>query len=191
MKSFYQPAEDSYLLEEQVKKFAKGKSFLDMGAGSGIQSISAKLSNAKSVLAVDINPESVAHLKSIGILAIKSNLFSNIKGKFDLIAFNPPYLPRDKQEPKDSQLATTGGRRGDEIILKFLKQSVKHLNPHGIILLVLSSLTPTNNIIPLLHKLNLSHHVLSSQKLFMEELFVLRIAYSKTPFSSKIGKCNS
>lgn len=172
----YQPAEDSYLLEEQVKKLAKGKSFLDMGAGSGIQSKAAKSVHAKSILAADINPEAVKHLKSLKINSVQSNLFSKVKGTFDIIAFNPPYLPRDEQEPKDSQLATTGGKRGDEIIIKFLKQSVKHLNPNGIILLVLSSLTPKDKIIPLLHKLRLSHSILSSQKMFMETLEVWKIA---------------
>lgn len=175
MSSIYPPAEDSYLLEEQVKKFAKGKSFLDMGAGSGIQSKAAKSVHASSVLSCDINKSAVSHLKSLGINSVQSNLFQKIKIKFDIIAFNPPYLPRDKQEPKDSQLATTGGKRGDEIIIKFLKQSVKHLNPHGIILLVLSSLTPKNKILPLLKKLKLKYSVLSSKKMFMEELFVWKI----------------
>jgi len=176
MSLIYQPAEDSYLLEEQVKKFAKGKSFLDMGAGSGIQSLAAKSAGASSVLAADINPEAVKHLKSLKINSVQSNLFAKVKGKFDIVAFNPPYLPRDKQEDKDSQLATTGGKRGDEIIIKFLKQSVKHLNPRGIILLVLSSLTPTDKILPLLSKLKLKHSVLSSRKLFMEELYVWKIS---------------
>jgi methylase of polypeptide subunit release factors len=46
------------------------------------------------------------------------------------------------REDKESALATTGGKQGDELILKFLKQAQKHLTKKGIILLVLSSLTP-------------------------------------------------
>jgi len=176
MSLIYQPAEDSYLLEEQVKKFAKGKSLLDMGAGSGIQSLAAKSAGASSVLAADINPEAVKHLKSLKINSIQSNLFAKVKGKFDIIAFNPPYLPRDKQEPKESQLATTGGKRGDEIIIKFIKSLKAHLVPQGFALIIISSLTPTDQILPLLKKLNLYHQVLSSKKIFMEELFVWKIS---------------
>lgn len=106
----YPPREDSFLLEREVKKYAKGKSFLDIGTGSGIQAKAAKQAGAKSVLAADINPESLKHLKVQGINVVKSNLFSNIKRKFDLIAFNPPYLPRDKREDKESALTTTGGK---------------------------------------------------------------------------------
>lgn len=171
----YPPREDSFLLEREVKKYAKGKSFLDIGTGSGIQAKAAKQAGAKSVLAADINPESLKHLKVQGINVVKSNLFSNIKRKFDLIAFNPPYLPRDKREDKESALTTTGGKRGDEIIINFLKEAKNHLNNDGIILLVISSLTPRKNISSLLKKHSLDYKILSSQKFFFEELQVWKI----------------
>jgi len=175
----YQPAEDSYLLEKYVKKFSKNKSFLDMGSGTGIQSIAAINSNALKVLAIDINPKSIKELKKQNIPALKSNLFSNNKlknKKFDIIAFNPPYLPRDKREDKESQLATTGGKRGDEVILHFLKQAIQYLNPKGIILLIISSQTPKDKIFPLIKKLNLKKSILAKKKLFMEELEVWKLS---------------
>ena len=121
----YNPREDSFLLEKEVKKYAKGKSFLDMGAGSGIQAKAAQSAGAKSVLCADINKEAVKELKSLGFKAVKSDLFSNIKEKFDVISLNPPYLPEDKLEDKASRLATTGGKKGDEIILRFLRDAKK------------------------------------------------------------------
>jgi len=142
----YEPAEDSFLLQKQVKRYSKGKSVLDIGTGSGIQAKSALMFGAKKVLATDINEEAINKLKKEEILIKKSNLFSSISGKFDLIIFNPPYLPEDKREDSESQLATTGGEKGDEIILRFLKQSPKYLNNGGIILLLVSSLTPQNKI---------------------------------------------
>ena len=51
----YFPREDSFLLEKEVKKYAKGKSFLDLGAGSGVQAKAAKQAGAKSILCADIN----------------------------------------------------------------------------------------------------------------------------------------
>lgn len=175
----YEPAEDSSLLAEEVKKYANGKSFLDMGTGSGIQSMAAKSSGAEKILSVDINEEAVTHVKKIGFKAIKSNLFSKVKGRFDLIAFNPPYLPEDEREDKESSLSTSGGEKGDEIILRFLKQSIKHLKSEGIILLLLSSLTPKKNILKLASKLKLKHRVLASKKIFMEELQVWLIERDK------------
>lgn len=175
----YQPREDSFLLEKEVRKLSKGKSFLDMGAGSGIQSNAANSAGAKSVLAADINKEAVAALKRQGIPSVKSNLFSNIKCKFDVIAFNPPYLPEDEQEDKESRLATTGGKKGDEIIVKFLQQAKAHLNKHGIILLLLSSLTPRKKILILLKKQFQFHKVISSEKLFFETLEVWKISELK------------
>jgi len=175
LKMIYEPAEDSFLLKKEVKKYAKGKKFLDMGAGPGIQSRAAIKSKAKSVLAADISPESIKLLKSIKILSIKSNLFSNIKGKFDLIAFNPPYLPEDKREDKESRLITTGGKKGDEIILKFLKEARNHLTKEGFILLLISSLTPKLRILSLLKKQQMNKQILSKKKIFMEELQVWKI----------------
>jgi len=107
----YKPAEDSYLLKGQLKNYIKpGMKILDMGTGSGIQAIEAKKLGAE-VLAADINPESIEPLKKLNINAIQSDLFSNIKEKFDLIIFNPPYLPEDPREPEDSKLATTGAKK--------------------------------------------------------------------------------
>ena len=103
-------------------------------------------------------------------------MFENISEKFDLITFNPPYLPLDKREDKESQLITTGGKTGDEIVLKFLEQASQHLNQDGKILLLLSSLTPKSKIKTLLHKLNLKSKIIARQGLFMEQLEVWEIS---------------
>ena len=95
----YEPAEDSFLLAEQVKKYAKGK-VLDLGTGSGILAETA-LINTKEVLATDINEEAVKRLKQKGINARFSDLFSHITEKFNLIIFNPPYLPTERNEKPD------------------------------------------------------------------------------------------
>ncbi len=165
----YQPAEDSYLLQKQVKIYAKkGMKVLDMGTGSGIQAITAKEQGA-DVLAVDINKECL-NLKNIKTL--RSNLFEKVKGKFDLIIFNPPYLPEDKREPEDSKLATTGGKKGNEIIIKFLKQAKNHLEENGKILLLFSSLTPNMKIILKGFKTK----KLSEEKIPYETLYVYELS---------------
>lgn len=171
----YSPREDSYLLEKYVKKYSKGKSVLDMGSGSGIQAKAAQLSKAKYILASDINPESVNLLKKEGINAIKSDLFSNIKEKFDIIAFNPPYLPEDEEEDKESKLITSAGKKGDEIIVKFLKQAKNHLKKRSTILLIVSSLTPKSNINNIIKKQYTKKTVLETKSFFFETLEIWKI----------------
>jgi len=179
----YTQREDSYLLEKQVKRYSKNRKVLDIGSGSGVQAIAAISSGAKSVTATDIDKVSIFHLKKLTrdnnhkINIIKSNLFNNIKkkDKFDLIIFNPPYLPEDKREDKESRRATTGGKEGDEIIIRFFKQVKPHMNNNAIILLLLSSLTPKDKIKILLSKLNLKYKIISREKLFFETLEVWKI----------------
>ena len=167
----YQPAEDSYLFANFLKKYLsknKNISYLDMGAGSGILSETAsKFLDKKNITPVDINPKSIKLLNKKGLKATKSNLFKEIRSKFDLITFNAPYLPQDKRESKSSQLATTGGAKGDEISIKFLKQAKKHLNKNGKILLLISSLTPMDRIKKYKPK------IVAKKKIFMEELRIL------------------
>lgn len=167
----YQPAEDSYFFAGFLKNFLnknKINSYLDMGAGSGILSeIISNFLNKKNILVADINPSAIKLLKQKNFNAIKTNLFEKIEDKFDLITFNAPYLPFDSREPKSSQLATTGGKYGDEISLKFLKQAKKHLNKNGKIFLLISSLTPMDKIKKFKPKL------VARKKLFMEELKIL------------------
>ncbi len=173
MKSIYEPAEDSYLLEKYVKKYANGK-VLDMGTGSGFLAKSALL-KTKNVLAVDVNPKAVSYVKSLGINALCSDLFSNVKGKFDLIAFNPPYLPSEKKEDKETALQVSGGKKGFELIGRFLKDAKKHLNKDGKILLLFSSLS--GDIEKLMKKHKYRFEKLEEQKLFFEKLYVYEIRY--------------
>ena len=179
----YQPAEDSYFFENFLKKYlnnqipntkhqvlASSLRMLDMGTGSGILSKTAsKFLDKKNILTVDINPSAIKLLKQKGFKTIKSNLFSKIKNKFDLITFNAPYLPLDSREPKSSQLATTGGKNGDEISLKFIRQAKKHLNKNGRIFLLISSLTPMD-------KIKFKYKIVAKKKIFMEELLILEFS---------------
>lgn len=147
---------------------------LDMGTGSGILAKTAlEFLSSKNITAVDINPDAVKELEKEKFKVVQSDLFSQITShhpiKFDLIVFNAPYLPLDPREPKSSRVATTGGKRGDEIAIKFLKQAKKHLDKNGKILLLISSLTPMDRIEKFKPK------IVARKKVFMEELRILEI----------------
>lgn len=172
----YQPSEDSYLLSESLKRFLRGKGkkikILDMGSGSGIQAETCRNLGFKYVTTADIDKEAIALLREKKFKAIESSLFSGLKEKFDLIIFNPPYLPEDKY---DKQKDTTGGKKGYETILKFLSQAKKHLNKNGKILLLFSSFSKPDIIKKEAKKLGYNLELLASKKLFFEELFVYLI----------------
>ena len=169
----YQPSDDSHFFASFLKKYLKSNkvtSYLDMGTGSGILAKTAlNFIPPKKILASDINPNAIKNLQKEKFKTIESNLFKNITQSFDLITFNAPYLPLDKREPKSSQLATTGGEKGDEISLEFLKQVKKHLTSNGKIFLLISSLTPQNNI-----KKLWPYKIIARKKIFMEELLILQ-----------------
>lgn len=172
MSKIYEPAEDSFLLANVLKKNLskddKGLKFLEIGCGSGIQ-IKTLLNLGipkENIFCGDINSEAVDRCKSLSVNCFVSNLFENVKGKFDVIIFNPPYLPEDKNEPEDSKLATTGGKKGSEIVNKFLKQAKKHLEKNGRIFLLTSSLTEDVDFS------NYEIELIDEQKLFFERLFV-------------------
>jgi len=178
--SVYEPAEDSYLLKKCLKKYLVGKSkdikILDMGSGSGIQAESCIELGFKNILTVDVNLEVVERLKAKGFESLESNLFDNVSsGKFDLIIFNPPYLPFDEREPKDSQVMTTGGKKGNEIILRFLRGAQEYVADRGRILLLFSSLSRVDVIRGEVEKLGYRFKEVGKEKLFFEELFVWEI----------------
>jgi release factor glutamine methyltransferase len=167
----YQPSDDSRFFANFLKKYLKShktNSYLDIGTGSGILAKTAlNFMSPKNILTSDINPEAIKNLQKEKFQTIQSDLFKNIAQNFDLITFNAPYLPLDKREPKSSQLATTGGKHGDEISLKFLKQAKKHLNSNGKIFLLISSLTPMGKI------KNFNPKIAATKKIFVEELLIL------------------
>ncbi len=175
----YPPREDSLLLAKWVKKLARGK-VLDMGTGSGIQAqTAAAKKSVTSVLAVDINPEVLAQCrKNIAnrkITCRRSDLFANIREQFDTIIFNPPYLP---QELPERDIALEGGKKGYEVIVRFLEQANQFLKTDGIILMLFSSLTNKKKI-----EETLTQHLFTFQELdrlhiFFEDLFAYKVMKS-------------
>lgn len=176
----YQPAEDSFLmsriLKEKLPELLEKNpdlKFLEIGAGSGIHLETAKNLGVKkeNIYSSDIDKKSVSHCNLLGFNCIHSDLFEKINGKYDLIIFNPPYLPEDAREPKDSKLATTGGKKGSEIILNFLKQAKNFLEKNGKIFLITSSLSGDIDF----KKLGYEAKEIGCEKLFYERLCIWEI----------------
>jgi len=168
----YEPAEDSFLLLSFVKMHARGI-VLDMGCGSGMLAKEA-MKHARKIVAADIDEEAVECCRKQGINAVRSDLFSNIGEKFDLIIFNPPYLPKDEKEDKKTAVALSGGKKGHEIINRFLQEAKNHLNKNGRILIVASSLT--GDVEKLFKKHGYKFKLLKEESYFFEKLKVYLLA---------------
>jgi release factor glutamine methyltransferase len=133
---------DSSLLAKVVSEnIKKDELVLDLGTGSGIQGIFASKRGAM-VIAVDVNPKAIESAKENAVANGVSDrvefrisdLFANVKEKFDVILFNPPFRwfkPRDLLErgQSDENYAT---------LTSFFHDAKAHLNESGRILLVFS-----------------------------------------------------
>ena len=89
-----------FLLQHLMKKDVTGSSFLELGAGNGLISISAAQRGAL-VSSSDISVKVIELLKEnarsnkVELKVIHSDLFDNIDPQqFSIIAINPPYYPK-------------------------------------------------------------------------------------------------
>ena len=175
----YQPAEDTFLLIRAALAEVKPEdSVIEIGTGSGAVA-GAVQKVAPKTLGVDINPHAVSHAREVnGVDAIRSDLFSAVCGKFDLILFNAPYLPTLPEERIDDWLeyALDGGVSGRDVIERFLPDAVSHLTDSGRILLLISSLTGLSETIALCEACGCSAEVCAEEEVEdCEMLYVLRI----------------
>jgi len=173
----YKPAEDSYLLAESMS-VKRGWDVLDIGTGCGILALIAS-ENAEWVLATDVNPKAIklARYNSIlnnvyNIEFRESNLFENVDEKFDLIVFNPPYLPVNEKDLLGR--AWSGGIEGKEIIRHFIREVGNYLKPKGCFLLLVSSHNCLEDIEREIISYKFKSDVVKRKKLFYEELVVFK-----------------
>ncbi|WP_410507096.1 class I SAM-dependent methyltransferase [Methanosarcina hadiensis] len=179
----YEPAEDSFLLADAALEEAKsGMCILEIGAGSGF--VSAVLrANIKGirVFAIEINPHAAKCAKTNGVEVIRTDLFrglkkSNQRASFDLILFNPPYLPtsEDEKVPGWLNYAFDGGTSGRETLERFLNEVRGYLSPEGKILMLISSITGFEAVKEKMMRQGFKVDIVRRKKVSFEELMVVR-----------------
>ncbi len=172
----YQPEADTYLLLDVAMMEVKpGDRVLEIGTGSGL--ISRELARVTEVTATDINPHAVLCARASGVDVVRGNLFAGIRGPFDLILFNPPYLPTQPEERIDDWLeyALDGGESGRVVIELFAADVGRVLAPRGRILLLISSLTGLMEVNELFLGYGFATGVVKEEIIEDEVLYVLRI----------------
>ncbi|MCJ7697032.1 MAG: methyltransferase, partial [Thermoplasmata archaeon] len=149
----YDPAEESLLLLETLH-VDSNDTVLELGTGCGLIALDCAHKGSHTVC-TDINPFAVQlTLRNIernqlllkGYKEIRQgNLFSVLHEKelFDVIIFNPPYLPTKKQEKIGGwfDIATDGGRDGLSVTKRFIQGLKKHLLNNGRAYFIFSSLS--------------------------------------------------
>ena len=140
------PRQDTEVLVEEALKVVKpDMEVLDMCTGSGCIIISLmKFAKQISGTAVDISEEALKVAKSnadkldAAVEFIRSDLFEEVKGQYDLIVSNPPYIRTAvieelKEEVKfhDPFLALDGKEDGLFFYRKIVKDSLNYLKPNG------------------------------------------------------------
>lgn len=178
----YLPCDDTFMLAEALEReVRRGDRVLEMGTGTGLLAILAA-KRAERVLAVDVNDYAVACARrnamanhALNVEVRKSDLFAGVRGRFDLILFNPPYLPGEEQEPKDElSQAWDGGKDGRRVIDRFIRECREYLRQGGRVLMVQSSLSDLEKTREMFLSQGFKVSVVAEKGFFFERLYVVK-----------------
>lgn len=179
-----------FVVGKQTKYFNLVNSFVLRRCGSG--EVTEKLSSLLDSCAcftTDVNPmateKTMALVEQRGLTLVNPltcDMFAAFKEtvKFDVIVFNPPYVPTDKDElirafvERDISASWAGGRNGREVIDRFISEVAEYLCDDGLMYLVVLEVNNPDEII-----LNAQRHGFTAQCIMqrqagIEKLRVLR-----------------
>ncbi len=174
----YPVREDTLLLLDAAEKEAgPSDRVLEVGIGSGFiaQRIQRQVS---SLVGTDINPHAVRMARAKGIDVVQTDLAAGLCGRFDLVLFNPPYLPTQLDERIDDWLefALDGGGSGRRVIERFAREVGSVLAPKGRILLVISDFTGPDAVEEIFEENGMTGGRVENASLEGEHLFVYRFS---------------
>ncbi|HET7436178.1 MAG TPA: peptide chain release factor N(5)-glutamine methyltransferase [Thermoanaerobaculia bacterium] len=137
------------LVEATLERAPRGARVVDIGTGSGCIAITLErerpdlrvIAVDRSLAALAVAKTNRARLES-NIALVASDLLSAVRGPFDLIVSNPPYVPMHEYRELarevrvfEPRMALTPGPRGTEIIAKILDQAKTKLVDNGRVLM--------------------------------------------------------
>jgi release factor glutamine methyltransferase len=180
----YEPAEDTFLLLETLDVHPHD-SVLELGTGAGLIALDCARKEAR-VVCSDINPFAVRltrqniernrRLLKGPIEVRQGDLFFTLRPseRFDIIVFNPPYLPTKSTERVGGwfDVATDGGRDGLRLTKRFLHEVTEHLLEHGRAYFILSTLSPRTSLEKTLKREHLTFEIRARRRFEGEELDV-------------------
>lgn len=145
------PQPDTEILVEEAIKISRENKLmkiLDICTGSGAIAVSlAKMISYSNITASDISKLALevaiknANKHNVKINFILSDMFENIKEKFDLIVSNPPYIEENiinflpKEVQNEPHIALSGGEDGLKFYRIIARDSKNKLNNNGFLIL--------------------------------------------------------
>ena len=206
----YAPSDDSFLIVDYFRgcftqdffdgmDMKKIKNALDMGTGSGILAIFLQMLKAQHPLfnpmiyASDILKEAIECAKinekfndfNENISFIRSNLFESfpksLKNAFNVIIFNPPYLPslelvklKERKAPIDR--SWDGGTRGYDVFSRFLEDIKDFMDPNDcLIYYISSSRVNLEELSNLIDSKGFTNQELNKKHLFFEDIILNKL----------------
>jgi release factor glutamine methyltransferase len=146
-----------------------GESCLEMGFGSGavITSASERFRLAVGTEVIGLQDAKLAKGPRVElVLADRAMCFRD--GVFDLVFFNPPYLPSAQTEDP----VVDGGPTGVEVPMHFLEEALRVTRKDGTIVALLSSEGDLKSFLSHCDDLGLEVESIMEKKLFYETLSV-------------------
>lgn len=167
-----------YLIRYLASQNLQGKTFLELGAGSGLISFTAEKAGAM-VTATDINPIAIEYLEKnklsnrSGIRIIHSDLFQTLpEQEFDIIVINPPYYK--KQPATELEHAWYCGEHG-EYFERLFAGIKNYMNSETLALMILSDDGDIQMVKEIAKKHHCSLTLLDKKNFILETNFIYRI----------------
>lgn len=211
----YPPSEDTYLIIDYFKRklsqthfdglyLSKLKNILDLGTGTGILAIffqliiSQNMNFKANIVASDILEEAINCAKENETLNkiqnkiqfIRSEMFNsfpeNLRHVFNIIVFNPPYLPSaqiiNNDNRKNIDSSWNGGFTGFDVLIDFLKKVKYYLNleDQHYVYFVSSSRTKLPILYKQIEKLGFKNEIVSKKHVFFEDIVLNRSIYTRS-----------
>ncbi len=211
-KSVYSPSDDSYLIIDYFKEKISNSDFdglefnninniLDMGTGSGIIPIFFLLIKKKyskfnpKIYASDILEKAIVCSKlnekinrfENEIIFLQSDLFNsfpqNLKHTFNIIIFNPPYLPSIEIEKVNNKMPINfswdGGIKGIEVLKRFINQVIEFIDINDksgpYIYFISSSRADIKELDNLIRERGFKRRVVKRKHIFFEDILLNRL----------------
>ncbi len=176
----YDPAEDTLLLLDALEdQELRGKRCLDVGTGSGV--IAIRLAKeCEFTVAVDLleAPALLAKenskINGVYLEVVQGDVLTAFReGSFDVVTFNPPYLPEDPDPSSGITYSWAGGFMGREPLDRFLADLPRVLKVGGLGLFLFSDLNDSEWVLRTCNK-KMVCEVVRRRKLSFHEIYVAR-----------------
>lgn len=141
----------------------KGKSWLEIGPGTGLVTVFAAINGAKHITACDINPYAVeTTIKNLEVNKhlypdtcwniFESDVFEKVSGRFDVVTWNLPYHGSKPTDLLERAVADEGYQGAE----KFFTAITDHLAPNGVVLVGTSESADLPRVVDLIFQAGLT-----------------------------------